>query len=1593
MSRLMNKWAISIGLMTFMLVSLAPPQAQAFIKLDYPHTVVNDIDCYNCHNVLGDMEKFFNVVMPDPPQNIDDTPANNLCWSCHNDVVAPFMKTHSSITIDNDYGDWAIECRICHEPHYHYQLAAYGDEARLATGTITGVTSTTLRSAGATWETDEFAGLVMLHRPTGGYRIISNSSDTLILKGPVDLTKILPGDTFSVIYGKLVRHKINTPNSGRKSVKFFRPVGPNTFADGDDVYDGPCEVCHTQTRHHRNNNDHPDQADHTHNVGIKCTLCHKHVNGFMPLGAGSHDIHVSQEFGPKITCGEGNWGCHGSFEPGSNFPNEVYFSDGKTLCDGRPDSACPNTGADSGTQVCANCHGTEGAVLAKYYFFRPGSSQGESGVRITEYSGEYTWADTWLGELGEQKFCGSCHNDTANPTPVTGPESIGEAPNVVGDLDLQTGTNTYGFYINGHGKSSAENYDRLSWQDDTATGNPGAGRTCSDCHDYLKGHWNTGGTKRLKDGYENDSDNTVCRTCHNNEGGPVFANQGPEWYRTDSYVDHFQNSAHGPGNIGADGNLKGNLKCSQCHDPHGVKDPKILASGSTSAAMTRGDRQELCFRCHSDHGDLMQVKNDQLANNRPGGYVSADDIEQAFTLADGHDLGTPFTNDGKNYTLECVSCHNVHVVTGKYWDAEQGLSPVSLPLGGIDVFGDDPNEKMDYYAATNGSGTGGFYRKIAEGYPLGSGGLPFNQGAYYQPPQSGSGLDGFEFAGDVLPAYPVFCLTCHTERVSAANPPVNWGQGISCTDNSVDPPNQRVECGARHGFGIAGTPYNMNESNPLTASFWGGGGIDVLFQMNEVSRGKGGGHFMRWPYDSAQRNAGINFVLSCTDCHEAHRANRSSMIRERFQVNANGDCGTGGDASSATYGENCNDGGLWNNFCNTCHYFYGGHHEDMSCGNASCHEANSIHRIIHSGADSGSGTQLHLTERADKDNYIAPAFTPEIESVDGHIGSNELTVNFRASESGAGTAGIFTNPDLTGALKPEDFWLIDKGNDNPRTVTTVTHTAGETTATVTMSAPLTSADLTTDILAARPLSIWGWYQGGYNNFATGIISEQAVSAGPWPTTVTGPPVFNINGLLYGALQRQLNGVIPEESNQIYITFAESAYANPDATGDLQAADFILNCGGRSISSVAHTAGDSFAALTLSTVINQPGISTCTVAAAPGSIFDAYGTPAGTAVNTLALPPEASANDLILSWDFNEGSGTVANSTGALGTATDMHGVLTRNVQWVTTNTKPGATAGDNAIKLDRVNDRGAVQLNYTINPDDGFPPATYRSGGAPVIVQEVQQTSEFSFSVWINPTPLGCVEGQDLGLNVKLRRDILTTQFWIKNWALGIMRFSDDGDPINGNCTDEDATHDVLRFWVAVGNPADMRCDAWGGSWPEYVHPVSPEGYTQGNTLMPTDQAKCDTSATPTLPTNRQVHSFAQTETAASGASTYGGVALQPGIWQHVVGRWDGRYIRIYIDGQLAAETDMGGTGNYVMVSDPHLWGGDMLGDGSLSRHVSSGFGVGARTLFSGSGSPSNGAAYWNTNGFYDLNSATYVGELDDVKYWKSALPLTTIQN
>jgi len=260
---------------------------------------------------------------------------------------------------------------------------------------------------------------------------------------------------------------------------------------------------------------------------------------------------------------------------------------------------------------------------------------------------------------------------------------------------------------------------------------------------------------------------------------------------------------------------------------------------------------------------------------------------------------------------------------------------------------------------------------------------------------------------------------------------------------------------------------------------------------------------------------------------------------------------------------------------------------------------NSIHRIIHSGADSGGGTQMHITERVDKDNYVPPDFTPEIESVSGNIGSSELTVVFRASSYGAGTPGIFTNSDLTGALNKDDFWVIDKNGNNPsRTIIGVAHAPGDLTATLTLSEPLTASDFGTDVVAARRNSIWGWYEGGYNNYATGIIEAHSVSAGPWPATIN-PPANSPDITLVHA---------QDGYNRIVVRLSEGVYGDAGATSQLQADDFIFtDSDGTYITGIEHQAGRTSATIILSDPIDGGAdFGVATLAAAQNSVYDVTG---------------------------------------------------------------------------------------------------------------------------------------------------------------------------------------------------------------------------------------------------------------------------------------------------------------------------------------------------------------------------------------------------
>jgi len=536
----------------------------------------------------------------------------------------------------------------------------------------------------------------------------------------------------------------------------------------------------------------------------ECADCHQ--------GSGSHEVHVSDTVarGPQIDCTD----CHtfGSGGGTGHGAGGVSFKDGKSLSQ-----------LDE-TTVCDDCHSPGGSF--------DGVNDSAIGAKANWASGVYQGTSL---QSGKEEWCAGCHDQ--DPSIVNSQT----APNKVGN------NSTYGYYVTGHGRNT--NYARMSWQDSTASGNPGANKSCDNCHGNDKSHINTSSSNtRLKTGYENNQSNNNCNQCHPPGSG---ASGNPQFYTNSS---GYESSAHA-----------GKL-CTDCHEVHGT-----LGSSSTFAAMTIANKESLCYQCHADG---------MVQNNAISGSSVADDIQDAFTLGNKHPLGATFNIGGPTFTLQCTTCHNIHIVTGKYWDADQNKSPVTRFANNTTLWGAASGQKMSDYA---GSGT-------------------------YRTPR------GDIFSGSQLPDYATFCQDCHgPELYTPSNPGSNNHGGINWG-------------GDAHGGMGAGVPAGGGSTpNWFTAGL--AEGWDGDDHLNDtwpvISRGIGEQIWTRPAYNQADRITGANFVLSCTDCHEAHGSNGGSMIRPKFNDYA------------------VPGAGNWNTTCNACHYYYSDWHAGMSCGNASCHQNNS----------------------------------------------------------------------------------------------------------------------------------------------------------------------------------------------------------------------------------------------------------------------------------------------------------------------------------------------------------------------------------------------------------------------------------------------------------------------------------------------------------------------------------------------------------------------------------------------------------------------------------------------------------------------------
>jgi hypothetical protein len=1154
---------------------------------DYPHSEANNIGCESCHYIYEP------TLPPDwatyVPQDNDDTLHNSLCRHCHNDYIAPFVRTHSSLTNDNVYGTWTFECRWCHDPHRQPQSRRYGSSSYLFQGTVTFLSDGVLRSSGAGWTDNQFQGRVVIPNvsqwPSYSHKVARNSSDTLYLEGPMDFNKAAVGKTFAITYGKLLKYALTTPISGTKTVKLFRGTGANSFADGDTTYDGVCEVCHTMTTHFRNDG----SSNNEHRQGTKCTNCHIHRRGFKMGGGGAHLAHDA-----LMSCERGDMGCHGANQP-------PLLADGQDLAT---------------TSKCNNCHNAANVATAKSFWsaaLTPGS---------------------WVLTEGEAGFCGSCHNPT-----TTGYSQMNgggnPAPDVMGN------NTTYGFSVTGHGKASG-NYPRLSWQSTSATGNPGANKACSACHNLMTPHFGDT-TKRLKAGFENDDTNSNCRQCHD---PGTAATAAPHMYTT---YTAYQGSAHGT------------VKCTACHDVHG--------KSGANPGMTNWNKQVTCLQagCH--------------------------------TGMSGHALDVTYGRGGSSYTLQCVSCHNVHIVTGPVSASDITKTPMTridnvLALWGL------AGQKMDDYAAP---------------------------GVYRTP-------NGDTLTGAQMPNYPAFCLECHGQNMSPSiHGNITWyeshGKGSPGVPNGGGTCPNWYACGLAFGW----------DGDDCT------GGDNVCWPV--INRGYGDELFSRPAYNHDQRIAGIDFVMSCADCHSTHTASSDTMY-VRGTINGN----------TLVHNE-------WKQICNSCHYYYSDWHAGMACGGTNgCHDADvnprfgypstSLHGMSKS---SGDGS----TRVVDKSLVFDMRFENNLNDSGGFRLHSKWFVNagtFTAGKSGqAITMNNATDNQMVQMGTTNGYWANDDGHHGTWRImqmkynTTIQAWVRPTDAAAT-EMPIfrqhvgignggydfllkkvggnalravfnMAADNNASAQGGKtgtrgayssltiPLNVWTHVAATFDRngpdrnpsdrsvgririYINGIDVTTSDASGsnmqpgagetsiyaysensPWNQSICYDGHWCATDYLIGGLSwetTKFTGSIDEmklwnvtkdsayfaafdaqagpyvstvtgqyTSNQLAVVFSEGVYTNNDQTGALVPADFVLTDAdnGRTITGVSHTPGSTTATLTLSSPLDTSNdINVDTIGFASNAVFDQYGTAGSTAAVTITGPTACPTGQVV--FNLNEPAGSV-----------------------------------------------------------------------------------------------------------------------------------------------------------------------------------------------------------------------------------------------------------------------------------------------------------------------------------------------------------------
>jgi hypothetical protein len=251
----------------------------------------------------------------------------------------------------------------------------------------------------------------------------------------------------------LIWEEIYTPNSGVRTVVFANRIGPNSAADGDTVYDGVCEVCHTTSAYHRNDG----SGTPGHHAETHCIACHNHGNGFEPY---------------TTTC----MGCHAQAQPqgAGEYRRQVVENAG----DGGGDFVRTSHHVSDGSALetvaagdCVICHD-----ITDHGDYKDGVS-----VLLNDPNyGPSVFYDGTPDSL--EAFCLACHDGTHTAPLSSGNPAADIASRWAGSAHGAAGASCGDCHGNGHGSDLPKILLDAYALADPAAYDPGSAALCWNCH-------------------------------------------------------------------------------------------------------------------------------------------------------------------------------------------------------------------------------------------------------------------------------------------------------------------------------------------------------------------------------------------------------------------------------------------------------------------------------------------------------------------------------------------------------------------------------------------------------------------------------------------------------------------------------------------------------------------------------------------------------------------------------------------------------------------------------------------------------------------------------------------------------------------------------------------------------------------------------------------------------------------------------------------------------------------------------------------------------------------------------------------------------